>query len=148
MLRFLNHSSYLFYFEHRGCCMRIQICSSAHSKYYGSNISMCPFFLLVNSRGGESYWLIRIRLEQLSVHPKLKLWTPAHTPGDNQTSWVYSSNPVLHLYISSYLIVNKPVLSYRLLCLLPQWWPWSGCTLCIVHCTFEHPRSHVGSHQR
>ncbi len=33
------------------------------------------------------------------------------------------------------------------MCLLPQWWPWSGCTLCIVHCTFVHSHSHVGSHQ-
>jgi hypothetical protein len=48
------------------------------------------------------------------------LWTPAYTPGNGQTSWVYSSNPVLHLYISCYLTVNKPVLSYLLLCLLPQ----------------------------
>jgi hypothetical protein len=51
---------------------------------------------------------------------KRKLWTPAYTPGDAQTSWVYSSNPVLHLYISCYVTVNKPVLSYLLLCLLPQ----------------------------
>ncbi len=28
------------------------------------------------------------------------LWTPAYTPGDGQTNWVYSTNPVLHLYIS------------------------------------------------
>jgi hypothetical protein len=47
-------------------------------------------------------------------------WTPAYTPGDGQTSWVYSTNPVLHLYmyISCYVTVNKPVLSYLLLCLL------------------------------
>jgi hypothetical protein len=37
------------------------------------------------------------------------LWTPAYTPGDGQTSWVYSNNPVLHLYISCYVTVNKPV---------------------------------------
>jgi hypothetical protein len=30
--------------------------------------------------------------------------TPAYTPGDSQTSWLYSKNPVLHLYI------------YKLLC--------------------------------
>ncbi len=30
------------------------------------------------------------------------LWTPAYTPGDGQTSRVYSNNPVLHLYISCY----------------------------------------------
>ncbi len=57
------------------------------------------------------------------------LWTPAYTPGDGQTSWVYPSIPVLHLYISCYLSDNKPVLSYLLLCLLPLWWPRSGCTL-------------------
>ncbi len=74
-----------------------------------------------------------------------KLRTPAYTPGDSQTSWGYSTNPVLHLYISSYVTVNKPVLSYLLLCLLPQWWPRSGCTLCTVHCTFVH--SHVGSYK-
>jgi hypothetical protein len=39
------------------------------------------------------------------------LWTPAYTPGDGQTSWVYSNNPVLHLYISCYVTVNKLVLS-------------------------------------
>jgi hypothetical protein len=50
-----------------------------------------------------------------------------------------------YLYISCYLSDNKPGLSYLLLCLLPQWWPRSGCTLCIVHCNFVH--SHVGSHQ-
>ncbi len=27
------------------------------------------------------------------------VWPPAYTPGDGQTSWVYSNNPVLHLYI-------------------------------------------------
>ncbi len=63
------------------------------------------------------------------------LWTPAYTPGDGQTSRVYSNNPVLHLYISCYVTVNKTVLSYLLLRLLPQWWPRSGCTLCTVHCT-------------
>jgi hypothetical protein len=39
----------------------------------------------------------------------------------SQTSRVYSNNPVLHLYISCYVTVNKPVLSYLLLRLLPQW---------------------------
>ncbi len=49
------------------------------------------------------------------------LWTPAYTPGDGQTSWVYSNNPVLHLYISCYVTVNKPVLWYPSLRLLPQY---------------------------
>jgi hypothetical protein len=48
------------------------------------------------------------------------LWTPADTPGDGQTSWVDSSNPVLHPYISCYVTVNKPVLSYLLMRLLPH----------------------------
>jgi hypothetical protein len=48
------------------------------------------------------------------------LWTPAYTPGEGQTSWVSSNNPVLHLYISCYVTVNKPVQSYLSLRLLPQ----------------------------
>jgi hypothetical protein len=49
------------------------------------------------------------------------LWTPAYTPGDGQTSWVYFNNPVLHLYISCYITVNNPVLCYPSLRLLPQY---------------------------
>ncbi len=67
-------------------------------------------------------------------------------PGDSQTSPAYSIHFVQYLYINQLLPANKPVLSYLLLCLLPQCWPQSGWILCIVHCTFEH--SHVGSHQR
>ncbi len=48
------------------------------------------------------------------------LWTPAYTPGDGQTSRLCSNNPVLHLYISCYVTVNKPVLWYLSLRLLPQ----------------------------
>jgi hypothetical protein len=51
----------------------------------------------------------------------LAWWIPAFTPGSGQTSRVYSNNPVLLLYISCYVTVNKPVLSYLSLCLLPQW---------------------------
>jgi hypothetical protein len=40
------------------------------------------------------------------------------------------------------------VLSYLLLCLLLQWWPRSGCTLCTVHCTSVHSHSHVGIYRR
>ncbi len=36
------------------------------------------------------------------------LWKPSYTPGDSQTSQVYSNNPVLHLDISCYVTVNKP----------------------------------------
>ncbi len=31
------------------------------------------------------------------------LWTRAYTPGNGQTSWVYSTNPVLHQYISCFV---------------------------------------------
>ncbi len=61
---------------------------------------------------------------------------------------VYSTTLVQYLYISCYLLDNKPVLSYLFSRLLPQWWPRSGCTLCIVHCTVVHSHSHVGSPQR
>ncbi len=67
-------------------------------------------------------------------------------PRCGQTSWVYSSNPVQFLYISCYVTVNKLVLSYLLLHLLPQWWPQPGCTLCTVHCTSVH--SHIGIFKR
>jgi hypothetical protein len=39
---------------------------------------------------------------------------------NGQTSWVYPSIPVQSLYISCYVTVNKLVLSYLLLRLLPQ----------------------------
>jgi hypothetical protein len=50
----------------------------------------------------------------------------AYAPGDSRTSTVYSSNPVQYLYINRYVTVNKLVLSYLLLCLLPhyQGWTW------------------------
>ncbi len=48
------------------------------------------------------------------------LWTSAYTPTDRLTSWVYSTTLVQYLSISCYLSDNKPVLSYLLLCLLPQ----------------------------
>ncbi len=68
---------------------------------------------------------------------------------DGQTSWVYPSIPVKPLYISCYVTDNKLVLLYLSLCLLPQWWPQPGCTLCTVHCTSVHcasVHSHVGIH--
>ncbi len=48
------------------------------------------------------------------------LWRAAYALGDSQTSLAYSSNPVQYLYISCYVTANKPVLSYLLLRLLPQ----------------------------
>jgi hypothetical protein len=44
-----------------------------------------------------------------------------YAPGDCLTSWVYSTTFVQYLYASCYLPENKPVLSYLLLHLLPQW---------------------------
>jgi hypothetical protein len=59
MLRFQNHSNYHFYFEctHRMLYAYLNLLN-AHSKYSRRNISMNLLFLLVNSRKGESYWLI------------------------------------------------------------------------------------------
>jgi hypothetical protein len=48
------------------------------------------------------------------------LWRAANTPGECQTSRLYSNNPVLDLYIICDVTVNKPVLSYLPLRLLPQ----------------------------
>jgi hypothetical protein len=48
------------------------------------------------------------------------LWRAAYAPGDGQTSPAYSIHSVQYLYINQLLPANKPVLSYLLLCLLPQ----------------------------
>jgi hypothetical protein len=42
-----------------------------------------------------------------------------HPLVDGQTSWVYPINPAQYLYIRCCVTVNKLVLSYLLLCLLP-----------------------------
>jgi hypothetical protein len=63
------------------------------------------------------------------------LWRAGYIPGDRLTSWVYSTTCVQYLYTSCYISDNKPVLSYLLLCLLPQWWPQSGDRLYPLHCT-------------
>jgi hypothetical protein len=49
------------------------------------------------------------------------LWTPAYIPDDCPASWMYSTTYVQYLFISCYLSDNKPVLSYLLLHLLPQY---------------------------
>ncbi len=49
--------------------------------------------------------------------------------GDGQTSWVYSNNPELHLYINCFVTVKKPVLSYLLLCLLPHFFVFRSRSL-------------------
>jgi hypothetical protein len=67
-------------------------------------------------------------------------------PGDRLTIWVYSTTFVQYLYISCYLSENKPVLSYLLMCLLPQWWPWSGCTLSWwTVLLYTHPHTHTSA---
>jgi hypothetical protein len=51
----------------------------AHSKYYESNISMNPLFLWVNSRRGESSWLIP-SLAYIQHHgDALKMFLYAHS---------------------------------------------------------------------
>ncbi len=47
------------------------------------------------------------------------LWRAAYAPGDGQTSRAYPINPVQ--YTSCYVTANKPVLSYLLVRLPPQW---------------------------
>jgi hypothetical protein len=83
---------------------------------------------------------------------KLILWRPVCAPGWQSNQLAMYPCTLVHsvqsLYISCYVLSNKLVLLYLLLCLLPQWWPWSGCTLCIVHCTSVHCHSHVSSYQR
>jgi hypothetical protein len=49
------------------------------------------------------------------------LWRAVYAPGDGQTSLAYSSQSVQCLYINHLLSVNKLVLSYLLLRLLPRW---------------------------
>jgi hypothetical protein len=48
------------------------------------------------------------------------LWRAVYAPGDNQTSPAYSSQLVQYLYLNQLLSINKLVLLYLLLCLLPQ----------------------------
>jgi hypothetical protein len=48
------------------------------------------------------------------------LWRAVYAPGDGQTSPAYSSQSVQCLYINHLLSVNKLVLSYLLLHLLPH----------------------------
>ncbi len=48
------------------------------------------------------------------------LWRAVYAPGEGQTSPAYSIHSVQYLYINQLLSVNKPVLLYLLLFLLPQ----------------------------
>jgi hypothetical protein len=48
------------------------------------------------------------------------VWRAVYAPGDGQTSPAYSSQSVQCWYINHLLSVNKQVLSYLLLRLLPQ----------------------------
>jgi hypothetical protein len=65
------------------------------------------------SRGCEDVW----RRYFLFYRP---LWRAVYAPGDGQTSPAYSSHSVQCLYINHLLSVNKLVLSYLLLRLLPH----------------------------
>ncbi len=68
----------------------------------------------------------------LRKQPISNLRTPAYTPTDRLTSWVFSTTFVQYLYISCYLSDNKPVLSYLLSRLLPQTCPLKGETgICV-----------------
>ncbi len=71
------------------------------------------------------------------------LLTPNYTPGDCQTSWVYSSNPVLHLYISFYATVNKPVLSYLFVVLAS-----THIYILVPTSTLSYEPSTIQSHKR
>jgi hypothetical protein len=51
---------------------------------------------------------------------KILVWRAGYTPADRLTSWVYSITLVQYLYMSCYISVNKPVLSYLLSRLLPH----------------------------
>ncbi len=73
-----------------------------------------PFGMWISSRQD-----IQIRKWLHGLLKKL-LWRAAYAPGDGQTSPAYSSQPVQRMYINLLLSVNKPVLSYLLLCLLPH----------------------------
>ncbi len=57
----------------------------------------------------------------LCLSPLFYLAENGYAPGDRLTSWVYSTIFVQYLYASCCLSENKPVLSYLLLHLLPQW---------------------------
>jgi hypothetical protein len=78
------------------------------------------------TRGGDQNVTICHPSADIPSKPKITrgfnptLVTKRSASGDRQTSWVYSTTCVQYLYISRYLSDNKPVLSYLLLCLLPQ----------------------------
>ncbi len=75
-------------------------------------------------------WLIAAYIQvlyQVVEYTQLVRWSPGMYseswlhPWDRLTSWVYFTTCVQYLYISCYLSDNKPVLSYLLLFLLPQY---------------------------
>jgi hypothetical protein len=73
----------------------------------------------------------------------MTMWTPAYTPGDGQTSWVYSSNPVLLFNCQTSFVVPLIALTFTVatpIRLYPLHWTLYCCTL--------HTHSHVSSHQR
>ncbi len=70
------------------------------------------------------------------------LWRAVYTPGwrSNQSGVLHHPCMVPVFKLLQYVFSNKLVLSYLLLCLLPQWWPRSCCTLWTVHCTLSLTR--------
>ncbi len=65
-------------------------------------------------------WTSDLFSSQLRPDLRGALWRAAYAPGDGQISPAYSSQPVQCLYINCLLFVNKPVLSYLLLHLVPH----------------------------
>jgi hypothetical protein len=131
---------YITFLRHRWARLSIQ--QTSFTVYcLPTRANKLPFFVSICTKQTE---VCRFRFPFIYIH-KMELytvlWRAAYAPGDGQTSPAYSSQPVQCLYINRLLSVNKLLLSYLLLCLLPQWWPWSGCTLCIVQCTIVHSPS-------
>jgi hypothetical protein len=104
------------------------------------------WFFIRSTHLATWFYLYYIFWNKTRIRRYIYLWRAGYTPGDCLTSWVYSTTCcTVPVYKLLFIRQNKPVLSYLSLCLLPQLWPWSGCTLCIVHCTFVHSHSHAVS---
>ncbi len=148
MFHYINNSIYTYMttqykqLEHRYSVVygRLYMCSP-WSKLFDSVYRQWPSHLWYNGRFFKVYTVGNPATVESWLHP----WWPS-----NQLGVLHHLCTVPIYTVSCYSSDNKRVLSYLLLCLLPQWWPRSGCTLCIVHCTVvhPHPHSHVGSHQR
>ncbi len=130
----LVHTQYSMYHRPLAHGSRAAVCII---QIHNTASKMCTEFLLENK-----------------LPPSRILWHCGHLPTPLATVRPVGCTPIT-LYctctvqcIGCYVTVNKPVLSYLSLRLLPQWWPRTGCTLCTVHCTSVHSHSHVGSYTR